>query len=125
MDDDDLYGEHYLSDQLDALAYSGAEIVGKHAHYLYVASLDATLLRFAEREHRYTDFVMGPTIVATRGLAERVPFASVGRGEDTGFLRSAIDAGARVFSADRYNFVQVRSGAAHVGRVRRRAARER
>ncbi|MGO3814622.1 MAG: glycosyltransferase, partial [Cellulosimicrobium funkei] len=54
-----------------------------------------------------------PTIVATRGLAERVPFASVGRGEDTGFLRSAIDAGARVFSADRYNFVQVRAGAAH------------
>ena len=64
MDDDDLYGAHYLSDQLDALAYSGADVVGKQAHYLYVASLDATMLRFAEREHRYTDFVMGPTIVA-------------------------------------------------------------
>ena len=76
-------------------------------------SLDATLLRFAEREHRYTDFVMGPTIVATRDLAERVKFAAVARGEDTGFLRSAVDAGARVFSADRYNFVQVRAGAAH------------
>ncbi|MFJ2519784.1 glycosyltransferase [Cellulosimicrobium cellulans] len=113
MDDDDLYGEHYLSDQLDALAYSGAEVVGKQAHYLYLTSLDATLLRFAEREHRYTDFVMGPTIVAARDLAEQVKFAAVARGEDTGFLRSAVDAGARVFSADRFNFVQVRAGAAH------------
>lgn len=113
MDDDDLYGEHYLSDQLDAMAYSGAEVVGKQAHYLYVASLHATILRFAEREHRYTAFVMGPTIVARRALAERVRFADVGRGEDTGFLRSAVDRGARVFSADRFNFVQVRSGGAH------------
>ncbi|WP_435736968.1 glycosyltransferase [Cellulosimicrobium sp. PMB13] len=117
MDDDDLYGVHYLSDQLDAMAYSGADVVGKQAHYMYVAALDATVLRFAEREHRYTDFVMGPTIVADRSLAERVKFAHLARGEDTGFLRSAVDAGARVFSADRFNFVQVRTGGAHTWNV--------
>ncbi|MEK8227732.1 hypothetical protein NKG05_18930 [Oerskovia sp. M15] len=36
MDDDDLYGPQYLSDQLYAMAYSGAEVVGKQAHYMYV-----------------------------------------------------------------------------------------
>src|SRR5699024_12715870 len=29
MDDDDIYGEHYLSDQLAALRYSHADLVGK------------------------------------------------------------------------------------------------
>jgi len=108
MDDDDLYGPHYLSDQLFAMAYSGAQVVGKQAHYMRLEGLDATVLRFAEREHRFTDFVMGPTIVADRDLALRVGFPAVARGEDTGFLRAAVDSGAKVYSADRFNFVQVR-----------------
>ncbi|MHA7133489.1 glycosyltransferase family protein [Oerskovia turbata] len=110
MDDDDLYGAHYLSDQLYAMAYSGAEVVGKQAHYMYVEGTDATLLRFADREHRFTDRVMGPTILTRRSLAEATPFRDVGRGEDTAFLRDAVAAGAHVYSADRFNFVQMRSG---------------
>lgn len=108
VDDDDLYGGHYLVDQLHALAYSGADVVGKQAHYLHLESLDATVLRFAEREHRFTDLVMGPTIVARRDLALEVPFPAVPRGEDTGFLRATVEAGGTVYSADRFNFVQVR-----------------
>ncbi|WP_278235354.1 glycosyltransferase [Isoptericola sp. AK164] len=111
MDDDDLYGPQYLSDQLYALDYSAADVVGKQAHYMYLESQDATLLRFADREHRYTDFVMGPTIVARRDLADSVRFAETSTGEDTGFLRGVADAGARIYSADRFNFVQMRSGA--------------
>ncbi|MEK8227733.1 hypothetical protein NKG05_18935 [Oerskovia sp. M15] len=74
--------------------------------------MDATLLRFADRERRFTDRVMGPTIVAQRGVAAATPFHDVGRGEDSAFLRDAVDAGMRVYSADRFNFVQVRSGSA-------------
>jgi spore maturation protein CgeB len=110
MDDDDVYGPLYLSDQLDAMAYSGAPIVGKQAHYMYLEGQDVTVLRFAEREHRFTDFVMGPTIVARRDVARDVRFAELGAGEDTGFLAAAVEAGARVYSADRFNFVQVRTG---------------
>src|SRR5699024_7191058 len=33
MDDDDLYGEFYLHDLLRAREFSGADVVGKHAHY--------------------------------------------------------------------------------------------
>jgi hypothetical protein len=110
MDDDDLYGPQYLSDQLYAMDFSGAEVVGKQAHYMYLEAHDATVLRFAEREHRFTDFVMGPTIVARRDVAAVVRFARTSTGEDTGFLRGTVDAGARIYSADRFNFVQVRSG---------------
>lgn len=110
MDDDDLYGPQYLSDQVYAMDFSGAEVVGKQAHYMYLEAHDATMLRFGDREHRFTDFVMGPTIVARRETAAAVRFAEARRGEDTGFLQGAAESGARIYSADRFNFVQVRSG---------------
>ncbi|WP_129787068.1 glycosyltransferase [Promicromonospora panici] len=109
IDDDDLYGPQYLSDQLYALAYSGTEVVGKQAHYMHLEGVDATILRFADREHRYTDRVMGPTIVAAREIATTVRFRALPRGEDTAFLADVVEAGGTVYSADRFNFVQVRS----------------
>ncbi|MFC8598269.1 glycosyltransferase [Isoptericola sp. NPDC057191] len=109
MDDDDLYGPHYLSDQLYAMSYSGAEVVGKQAHYLYLQERDVTLLRLQDLQHRHSDRVMGPTIVARREVMAAVRFGELARGEDTEFLRQAVEAGVRIYSADRFNFIQVRS----------------
>ncbi|MFJ7749048.1 glycosyltransferase [Arthrobacter sp. NPDC097144] len=117
MDDDDHYGPHYLSDQLHALEYSNADIVGKQAHYMHLRSSNATVLRFGSREHRYTDFVMGPTIVARRSLVLELPFPALGLGEDTGFLRQAAAAGKRIYSADRFNYFQVREATGHTWQV--------
>lgn len=117
MDDDDHYGPHYLSDQLYALEYSKADIVGKQAHYMHLRSSNATVLRFGSREHRYTDFVMGPTIVARRSLVLELPFPALGLGEDTGFLRQAAAAGKRIYSADRFNYFQVREATGHTWQV--------
>lgn len=113
LDDDDLYGPYYLLDQVNALTYSAADVVGKQAHYVHLTGSDLTALRFGHREHRYTDFVMGPTIVTTAELARRVPFAELPRGEDTGFLKAVGDAGGRIYAADRFGFAQVRGGTEH------------
>jgi hypothetical protein len=114
MDDDDLYGPHYLHDQLAALDYSGADVVGKQAHHMYIAEHDATIVRFPEREHRFTHFVMGPTIMTSRGLLQEHGFAEIGRGEDTDLLRRLVAAGATIYSCDRFGFVQMRQAdAAH------------
>lgn len=111
VDDDDLYGPQYLADLLRAMRFSGADVVGKQAHYMYLKETDATLLRFAEREHRWTDFVMGPTITGTAAAFRDTPFAEVSRGEDSNFLASVLDAGGRIYSADRFNFCQMRHAA--------------
>lgn len=113
IDDDDIYGPYYLFGQLAAMDYSGADIVGKGAHYVYLEGMDATVLRFPETEHKYRDFVSGPTIVAKRSVVLVNPFPQVWRGEDTGFLRSARDNGAVTFSAGRFDFIQVRSSGTH------------
>ncbi len=117
MDDDDHYGPHYLSDQLHALSYSGADVVGKQAHYMHLETSNAALLRFAAREHRFTDFVMGPTIMARREVFTDHPFQPVTTGEDTGFLREAHAAGKIIYSADRFNYFQVRTGDGHTWQV--------
>ncbi|WP_231554528.1 glycosyltransferase [Arthrobacter sp. L77] len=117
MDDDDFYGPYYLLDQLHALTYSGAQVVGKHAHYMYLKSYDATLLRFPQREHRYTSLVMGPTIMAERCVFHDFPFEQRDRGEDTAFLNSVTAASGTIYSADKFNYYQQRNGAGHTWQV--------
>ncbi|MEU3330836.1 glycosyltransferase [Glutamicibacter creatinolyticus] len=120
MDDDDLYGEHYLFDQVCALRFSGASIVGKQAHYMYLGQSDATLLRFAEREHRFTNMVMGPTMLGHAQVFKETPFHARSRGEDTQFLRDVTENGGTIYSADRFNFLQMRAadGSDHTWNLR-------
>jgi hypothetical protein len=113
MDDDDHYGPHYLEDQVSALEYSDAEIVGKRSVYAYIAGLDTTVLRFPGEEHRDVSFVAGPTICMRREVFEELMFPDVPVGIDTIFFEQARAAGARVYSADRFNFLYMR-GRQHV-----------
>ncbi|MFJ2661132.1 glycosyltransferase family protein [Arthrobacter koreensis] len=117
MDDDDLYSPHYLSDLLHALNFSGGDVVGKNAHYMYVADQDATILRFADKEHKFTHSVMGPTITGHRGVFEEVPFDSLSSGEDSSFLSKVIGSGGGIYSADRFNYAQYRGRTDHTWRV--------
>lgn len=117
MDDDDIYGAHYLADQLAALRYSNAALVGKQAHYLHLRSRDIVMCRFPEREHRFTDLVMGPTLMGTRELFADYPFAERTLGEDTDLQQRLITDSARIYSADRFNFVQVRGEHSHTWTV--------
>lgn len=113
MDDDDFYAPHYLSDQLHALEYSGASVVGKHAHYMHLAEQKATILRFSDREHKWTRTVMGPTIMASREVFSQNPFSDVRIGEDSKFLESVLNSSGSIYSSDRFNYCQQRSGVDH------------
>lgn len=117
MDDDDFYAAEYLSDQLYARDYSGADLVGKQAHYMYLSDLNATLLRFPEWEHRYTRTVMGPTIMGSADVFRNNPFAAVGSGEDTRFLRDVVASGGVVYASDRFNYCQQRGPEGHTWKI--------
>ncbi|WP_257943854.1 glycosyltransferase family protein [Brevibacterium aurantiacum] len=117
MDDDDVYGEHYLSDQLAALRYSKADLVGKQAHYMHLRGRNMVICRFPEKEHRYTDLVMGPTLMGRRETFLQIPFSDRTLGEDTDLQQRLVSEGARIYSADRFNFVQVRGTHNHTWTV--------
>ncbi|NKX55363.1 glycosyltransferase [Arthrobacter mobilis] len=108
-DDDDLYGPWYLFDQLQALDYSGAAVVGKMAHYMHFQAPAVTVLRNSHLEHRYSHFVAGPTLFARLETFREHPFPAVNRGEDTTFLRTVLESGRKIYAADRFNYCQVRS----------------
>ncbi|GAA2084998.1 glycosyltransferase [Actinomadura alba] len=109
MDDDDIYGEHYLSDLVPAFSYTDADIVGKRACYVQLKAINATLLSKPETENRYGNLVRGGTLLVTGDVLRRLRFDHVPRGSDTRLLRKAKAEGIRIYSADRFNYVYVRS----------------
>ena len=109
MDDDNVYAEHYLRDLVRAFEYTEAVVVGKWAHYAHLTATGATLLRFPDAEHRYVKLVQGGTMLVPRDVALAEKFEDVPRRVDTTFLDKVRAAGGTVYSADRFNFVSVRS----------------
>lgn len=110
MDDDDVYGPYYLTDSVHALNYSGAEVVGKKAHYVQLRELGVIVLENPEMEHQFTELVAGPTILARRNVFEQVRFPELNIGEDSTFLRAVTAAGGVIYSSDRFQFLKVRRG---------------
>ncbi len=105
FDDDNHYGADYLNDMTLPFIYSDATVVGKNTYYAYLEGSGQLAVRFAGREHRYTDLLQGGTLVMARKLFDELQFEDVNRGEDTQFLQACRAAGYRLYSADRFNFV--------------------
>jgi len=109
FDDDDFYGEHFLTDQVNAFLYSGTEIVGKRAYYAYLENQRCLAMRFDDLEHQRVKFVSGATLVVRRELFEVQRFPEdVQRGVDTKFQQACMDQGFSIYSTDRFNFVATR-----------------
>ncbi len=109
FDDDDLYGPNYLADLMLAFRYSGAAVVGKQSYYAYLHGTDETVVRFPGREFCDAPRVVGGTLVVDRSQVEGLAFTEVhGPGTDSLFLEEVRAQGSSIFSADRYNFCQVR-----------------
>lgn len=113
IDDDNFYGRHYLQDLVDALDYSGAGITGKWAHYTWLRSSGAVVMRFPKSEHRYERLVQGGTILMRGEVARGLRFSDLPRAVDTDLLNRAQAEGVRTYSADRFNFVSIRGTDRH------------
>ena len=105
MDDDDWYGPHYVEDIVNAVMFSGANLVGKAATYIYFESNNSTILTLEGSEHRYTDFVRGATFAGPRETFLRFRFPELGLSEDSTVLKNIKSAGGTIYASDRFNFV--------------------
>lgn len=108
VDDDNYYGTEYASDLVDAFRYTDAKITGKWAHYTWLRSSGAVVLRYPDSEHCYERRVQGGSMMFDRDLVKELRFSDIPRAVDSDILDRAAAAGARIYSADRYNFVSVR-----------------
>jgi spore maturation protein CgeB len=109
FDDDDLYGAEYLGDSILPFLYTEADVVGKATYFAKFEGNDALYLRGSGNEHKYAQLVCGGTLVVRTRVMEKIKFdESISKGADTDFLRRARQASIKIYSADCYNFIQLR-----------------
>lgn len=114
VDDDDHYGPAHFEDSFHALAYSGADVVGKATHFAYLSDRDLTVLRRPGYEETLVDGSLnGSTLVFKRSLWEIAAFPHHPRHIDTGFLRAARAVGASTYAGSRWEFCYVRHATGH------------
>jgi len=108
MDDDNHYGVHYLGDLVAELRAQGAGIAGKWAHYVWLRSSGAVVLRYPDAEHTWARRIQGGSMLFAGDVARELRFADLPRAVDSDILDRAIEAGISIWSSDRFNFVSVR-----------------
>lgn len=108
MDDDNYYGEFFLTDLLTAFDHTDAGIVGKWAHYVWLRSSGAVVLRYPKAEHTYERRIQGGSMLFDGAVVRELGFSDIPRAVDSDILDRAIAAGVRIYSGDRFNYVSVR-----------------
>ena len=121
MDDDDFYGPDFLVDLLLAREYSGADVVGTPAEFVYLEDLDRTIRRHGtsrDASERFANLVAGGTITVPRGLlAAMGGFAPVHRFVDHQLFHAAQAVGATIYRAHGLGFMLRRSSNGHTWTV--------
>ena len=114
FDDDDHYAANHVWDLVLAHEYSGAQLVGKAAEFVYLAQSDTTIHRFAGRGESYSTTVAGGAILIGRddleaaGGWQRIP-----RGVDRALITDVQSAGGRIYRTHGFGYVLVRHGVDH------------
>ena len=108
IDDDDVYGPHYLRDAVRVLRWSAAAVVGKHTYLARLHGSGVTVLRFPGHEWAYSGFVAGGTIVADSDRIGSARFGDSTTGEDSAFLAAVERHGGLVLATSALDFVQAR-----------------
>lgn len=108
FDDDDYYAANYLNESMRILRKTKADIVGKRAHFMYLAGRKRLLLRYRKKENKYVSLVQGATLVVKRCVFKRVSFPNQTRRECVKFCFRCIARGFKIYSGNKYNFAAVR-----------------
>lgn len=108
VDDDDRYGPHHLGDLVGALQVSGADIVGRRCHGVYLEGPDRTVRPGPGGEERYENHLPGGSLLLPTPVLHRHRWRHVPNAVDTELLRSVHLAGGSAYTSHRYGYIRVR-----------------
>lgn len=112
-DDDDWYGPDFLADMLLASSYTGAELVGCMAQFVYLGQIDLTIYR-PSRSEWMTRLISGGTFVMERHAFDAVGgFPPVRRSVDAAMLDVLLAAGGRIYRTHGLGYVLHRRATGH------------
>lgn len=108
FDDDDYYASNYLTDSMQILHKTKADIVGKRAHYMYLNDKKLLLLRYLRMENKYVTNVQGATLLIKRKVFDQISFPNRNRGECVKFCADCAAHGFKIYAGNKYNFAAIR-----------------
>lgn len=95
------------------IVHADAGIVGKWAHYVWLQSSGAVVLRYPDSEHRYERRIQGGSMLFAGEVVREVRFSDIPRTVDSDIQDRSMAQGAQIYSADRYNYVSIRGADRH------------
>ena len=111
MDDDDWYAPTHVTDVVTALDYSGADVAGKGAEFLYLAGADTTVRRWGRGGERPSTTIAGATLTFPREVWRDIAgFPHVSLAEDRGFVEEVVAAGGTSHRGTPFGFLVNRHG---------------
>lgn len=113
-DDDDFYGPEHVWDLVLAHAYSGAQLVGKAAEFVYLAETDQTIRRFVGGAETYTTTIGGGAmLISAHDLEAAGGWRRVPRQVDRALVEDVALAGGRTYRTHGFGYVLNRHGTGH------------
>jgi hypothetical protein len=110
VDDDDRYGRDHLGDQLLAMHYTGAHLLGRRVHGVYDEHRDVTHQPSPQGEETFEDHLPGGTLLLPMTTMRTVRWRNVPKGVDRELVRAVHLEGGSAYSAHRFGYVRVRHG---------------
>jgi GT2 family glycosyltransferase len=114
MDDDDYYSTDHLDDLVLALQYSGAELCGKAAEFVYLEEIDVTVRQLTRDVE--TRLAGGGMMFRRDVLRELGGWPSLSRAEDLAIVRRFEENGRRIHRTSPHGYILNRHGRDHTWR---------
>jgi glycosyltransferase involved in cell wall biosynthesis len=105
FDDDDYFAPNYLADSVRTMRRSGADIVGKRAHFMVLGNKPPLLYRYPTQANRFVPLVQGATLLVKRHVFEQVRFPDRNRGECVRFCAACRAHGFRIYAGSPFHFL--------------------
>ena len=115
MDDDDWYSPQHLWDLVRAMDYSGADLVGKAAEFVYLEELDITIRRMVEGSETYgnRNLASGTFLIKRTTLNTIGGWRRIRRTEDRGLIEDVVTAGGTIYRTFGHGYLLNRHGDGH------------
>ncbi|QUH27036.1 glycosyltransferase [Serpentinicella alkaliphila] len=109
FDDDDYYGEKYLSKLMPLFNYTDAHIIGKKSFFVYFKESKLLTLKFPEYENKEVPHLAGATLTINKDVFKKVKFSeTLVAGSDSDFCNRCYFSGFKLYSGNRFDYVCIR-----------------
>lgn len=115
FDDDDFYGNNYLSDNLLSMIMSNAELLGKGQRFVYVQDTHNLYIRNkCFKTEKYVDkknwVIAGGTLFFKKYVFDKynVKFTKKNKGEDSQFIKDLLEKNCIIYSTNIFNYCYIK-----------------